>query len=290
MSNISNFQALQDYETEHLGKLGFHVGQVVGAQRWGLSSCAPSCWVAPHAGVLMSVLDPRVWDNTLAVPGVASQKQVVEIVDRLIRGGMNPWNHLPVRWAFTEADGQVRYSILGQSPDWLRPYELDIEQWSEARIEAWQEQDRRQRGGQTTWRSIYRSVIDAWRAAGEAVTFASLSPDTAVAIHLQAIEGARILTAHDMSRRATPDDGCAQTGPPHLGEVVFSAVIAESKAGRFEAEEAFDRIQCGAKGTIADNAFLLRALSLWSSQTHPGFRVMAQRDVDASWDAMRMRA
>jgi hypothetical protein len=283
---MSRLEELKAYEKDFLELRGLHVGQVVGAQRWGLDASHPGVWMPPHAGVLLSVLDPRAWNNTIAVNGRACEAQVLRHVDDMRRDGLDPWAWLPVIWSIPEPDGRTTKSLMSQTPDQLYPYELDVESWSKTRIKAGQAEDRRLGKSTSDWRTFDFSAVEAWRAAGEAVTFVSVMPDAALSFHLKTVEGGRVLTVYGME----PEAVAPTSGLPSLGEVVFSAEIEATVEGKFDSSVAFAQLKGAAQRTIADHEDLLRPLSLWSSQTYPGFRVMPKRDVATSWDVMRMRA
>ena len=50
-------------------------------------------------GAVISIYDPRIWENTLAFSGLPTQEQVTAHVDKCIADGLTFDRHIPVEYA-----------------------------------------------------------------------------------------------------------------------------------------------------------------------------------------------
>lgn len=103
------------------------VGDVVGACRWPGVGGHSDSWGKPWMGEVLSEGDPRAWEGRGGVVGSPSAREIREkLADtRVLRQGL-----VPVLWHF-----EVK-RVHWERAACLRPYEVDVEAWSESRRRA----------------------------------------------------------------------------------------------------------------------------------------------------------
>lgn len=102
------------------------VGTKVGAKRWPYHAAHPDCWGKPHAGIVLSPRDPRAWQGTMAFGDrLPSHEEVDAHVDWIEANVPDRRPTLPVEWDF---DG--RKEVYWESVQNLRPYAVDLEEWT----------------------------------------------------------------------------------------------------------------------------------------------------------------
>jgi hypothetical protein len=110
-----------------------HPGLQVGARRWPYYPGHPDGWGRPWAGVVLAVDSPEAWAGTLAFGSASPDPEAVRAhVARVqAEGGLR--SHVPVRWDF----GYAR--VWWERAADLRPYAVDLAEWTAERRDAWDE-------------------------------------------------------------------------------------------------------------------------------------------------------